>query len=164
MEGNTFISWATQELLHLEVEADVTPALTRSLKGTPQAQNRQRQVMKRPKLFDHYVLNLPASALSFVKSFKGIYKGYEELFEPHTEVRLPLVHVYCFSKHSEDEAAEQEICKEISSQLNYEMTPAPSAGNSNDAVSVYDVRNVAPHKRMFCATFRIPAKVAFART
>jgi tRNA (guanine37-N1)-methyltransferase len=47
------------------------------------------------------------------------------------------------------------ICKEVSEQLGYEITP------QTPETTIWDVRDVAPHKRMFCATFRLPEEVAF---
>lgn len=76
-----------------------------------------------------------------------------------------MIHVYCFSTKSEDNVKEgKEICEEISRKLGCEMT----LGKSGDAeregeVQIHDVRDVAPNKRMFCASFRLPSMVAFAR-
>lgn len=109
-----------------------------------------------PRTFSHYVMNLPASALTFLPSFIGIYVEHEALFYPHTETQLPLVHVYCFSSKSDDNAAEKvKICKEISGYLEFKI---------NDIeVEITDVRDVSPSKRMFCASFRLPAEVAFRK-
>lgn len=101
-------------------------------------------------------MNLPASALNFLPSFVGIYAEHETLFCPHTETQLPLVHVYCFSSKSDDNAAEKvKICKEISDYLELKINEAE--------VDITDVRDVSPSKRMFCASFRLPAEVAFRK-
>lgn len=71
-----------------------------------------------------------------------------------------MIHVYCFSTKSEDNKDEEaKICREISEQLGHEMKP----GNPSNAgeVEIWDVRDVAPLKRMFCASFRLPPEVAF---
>lgn len=71
-----------------------------------------------------------------------------------------MVHVYCFNTKSDDNKEEEvKICQEISEQIGYEMKP----GNPENAreVEIWDVRDVAPLKRMFCATFRLPMEVAF---
>lgn len=113
-----------------------------------------------PKTFNHYILNLPASAITFLPSFIGLYAGHEELFAPKTEVKLPVVHVYCFStKSDENKEEEMKICNEISEQLKYEMKPGDI--ETEGEVQVWDVRDVAPLKRMFCASFRLPGEVAF---
>ena len=162
MDGNAFIGSATQKLLSENVEVDITRPLPRYLRNNPEAQKRERTVMKRPHTFNHYILNLPASALTFLHSFRGVYKGQENLFFPVTEIQLPLVHVYCFNSQAEDVAAYREICTEISRQLAFDTRPATSSDEGYGAVSIIDVRDVAPNKRMFCATFRLPAEVAFS--
>jgi tRNA (guanine37-N1)-methyltransferase len=101
-------------------------------------------------------MNLPASAIDFLGSFNGLYNGHEELFEPHTSTKLPMVHVHCFSTKSEDNVKEGlEICARISASLGYAVRPG------DEEVVIHEVRDVAPKKRMFCASFRIPAEVAF---
>jgi tRNA (guanine37-N1)-methyltransferase len=80
----------------------------------------------------------------------------KKLFTPHTEQKLPMIHVHCFSTKSDDNVAEtKEICEEISRQLQHTVTP------ETPDVQIYDVRDVAPKKRMFCASFRLPEEVAF---
>jgi tRNA (guanine37-N1)-methyltransferase len=70
-----------------------------------------------------------------------------------------MVHVYCFAAKSDDNEHEAiEVCERISASLGVELRP----GSGEDEVRVHDVRDVAPQKRMFCASFRLPAPVAFA--
>jgi tRNA (guanine37-N1)-methyltransferase len=101
-------------------------------------------------------MNLPATAIDFLGSFNGLYHGHENLFAPHNEVKLPMVHVHCFSTKSDDNVKEGiEICERISEKLGYEVKPR------DEELVIHEVRDVAPNKRMFCASFRIPAEVAF---
>ena len=82
------------------------------------------------------------------------------MFAPHTSTKLPMIHVYCFNTKSDDNKEEEiKICKEISEHLMHEMKP----GNPENAgeVEIWDVRDVAPLKRMFRASFRLPKEVAF---
>jgi tRNA (guanine37-N1)-methyltransferase len=104
-------------------------------------------------------MNLPASAISFLPSFRGLYFGHEALFAPHTSTKLPMIHVYCFSTKSDDNARETaEICARVSEALGCEM----GSGEAEGEVSVLEVRDVSRNKRMFCASFRLPTEVAFA--
>lgn len=103
-------------------------------------------------------MNLPAIAVEFCKAYNGLYYGHEDLFEPHTDVKLPMVHVHCFSTKSDDNVQEGiEICERISKAIGFEIKPG-----DKDLV-ITDVRDVAPKKRMFCASFRIPGEVAFRK-
>lgn len=70
-----------------------------------------------------------------------------------------MVHVYCFSTKSDDNKAEEgKIYNEVSEQLGYR-----TGGVGKDEMEIWDVRDVAPQKRMFCASFRLPAEVAFRK-
>ncbi|KAI0974274.1 Met-10+ like-protein-domain-containing protein [Xylaria arbuscula] len=113
-----------------------------------------------PPTISHFVMNLPASAITFLSHYRGIYAGNEQLFEPHTSVKLPLVHVHCFAAKAEGEAPMLDICERITAELGVpiKLGDPEVAGEA----AVLEIRAVAPNKRMFCASFRIPAKVAFA--
>jgi tRNA (guanine37-N1)-methyltransferase len=101
-------------------------------------------------------MNLPASAVTFLDAFIGLYRGHENKFFPYTYFRLPMIHVYCFSTKSDDNVEEErKICKEISETIEFEIKPY------DPEVEIWDVRDVAPQKRMFCANFRLPREVAF---
>ncbi|KAI1466815.1 Met-10+ like-protein-domain-containing protein [Daldinia caldariorum] len=108
----------------------------------------------------HFVMNLPASAITFLSHFRGLYAGREELFVPHTSTKLPLVHVYCFAAKADDDTPLIDICERISAEIGVQMKLG-EAENVKE-VSVLEVRNVAPNKLMFCASFRLPPEVAFA--
>lgn len=48
-----------------------------------------------------------------------------------------------------------EICERISEKLGSIVKPG------DEELTIHEVRDVAPKKRMFCASFRLPAEVAF---
>ena len=109
-------------------------------------------------------MNLPASAITFLPSFIGLYSDVpgvpaseiRKLLAPHTDVKLPMIHVHCFNTKSDDNAAEKiSICEEISRQLQFSITV------DTPELFIHDVRDVAPKKRMFCVSFRLPEEVAF---
>lgn len=127
------------------------------------------RVLTQPRIFSHYVMNLPANAIDFLPSFIGLFArppvsealGVADpstLFTPHTDVQLPMVHVYCFGTKSDDNVEQEiDICQRISEKLDFKITREMLEGE------IYDVRDVAPNKRMFCASFRLPAEVAFRK-
>lgn len=105
-------------------------------------------------------MNLPSTAIDFVPDFSGLYRGHEELFAPKTTQKLPMIHCYCFGPKDEDddpegEVAKIQVCQQLSEKLGHEILP------STPEVDIFDVRDVAPNKRQFCATFRLPPEVAF---
>lgn len=67
-----------------------------------------------PRLVAHFVMNLPASALSFLDAYRGIYRPLLELpdFDVDAARRSrPMVHCYCFSRCTTPEEATPDICK-----------------------------------------------------
>ncbi len=159
-DGHSFIRTSTAGLLKSSKKVTLRPKIARSARtgrSSALVERSEPEVLIEPKIFSHYVLNLPATATTFLPSFIGLYAGHEDLFSPHTSTPLPMIHVYCFSTKSDgNKAEEMKICREISGQLGYEIAKA-----GDEEMEIWDVRDVAPEKRIFCASFRLPAEVAF---
>ncbi|KAL3453620.1 hypothetical protein BJX65DRAFT_292635 [Aspergillus insuetus] len=168
MDGRHFIPWAAKELLKNKPLTVTLYAKARRPDTTPEKERKPApppEVYERPQVFDHYVMNLPGSAIEFLDAFRGVYAGHENLFAPHTDKPLPLVHVYCFSGHSENEHDDHvDICQRISERLGYTITTEDCVGGTGNPeleLSIHNVRLVSPNKQMFCASFRLPREVAF---
>ncbi|KAG0229354.1 tRNA(m(1)G37)methyltransferase [Actinomortierella wolfii] len=102
------------------------------------------------KTFDHFVMNLPASAIEFLDAFRGLFKGKEaEIPEPKRQ--LPMIHCHCFSKSEEPE-------KDVKERVEAVM----GGPLDMDSFHLHFVRKVAPNKDMFCVSFRLPSEIAFA--
>lgn len=153
-DGRTFIRTAVAELAQTDRKVEVTKKTSRK---DPAARPEVLQTLSQPRTFEHFVLNLPASAITFLPSFIGVFPpSVRQILGD--DIKMPLIHVYCFSTKSDDNVEEGiKICEEITRQLQYEMKPGKIAEGN---VEIYDVRDVAPNKRMFCASFRLPVAVA----
>lgn len=92
----------------------------------------------------HIVMNLPAMAVEFLDAFRHLLDT-----EYCTDVMLPTVHCYGFSK---DDNPEKDIRKRAEEYL----------GSVLESCSIHLVRNVAPNKEMMCISFKLPATVVFA--
>ncbi|KAG0200783.1 tRNA(m(1)G37)methyltransferase [Mortierella sp. NVP41] len=102
------------------------------------------------KTFDHFVMNLPATAIEFLDAFRGLFKGREkEIPEPKTQ--LPMIHCHCFSK---SEKPEDDVRERVEAVMGGKL--------ELDSVKLHWVRKVAPNKDMYCISFRLPAEIAFA--
>ncbi|KAK3639969.1 tRNA(m(1)G37)methyltransferase [Elasticomyces elasticus] len=161
-DGRAFIRTASARLAKTDHSVNI---MSRPSKKEPNTKPSILRTLQQPKTFQHFALNLPASALTFLPSFVGLYPQSLRAHLPGT-FAMPLVHVYCFSTKSDDNVAEgTQICEEIGRQLQYPgMKPGKVDQDGEGAVEVFDVRDVAPKKRMFCATFRLPEEVAFRQT
>jgi tRNA (guanine37-N1)-methyltransferase len=159
-DGHVFIQHAVDDLLNLTATHQNTISIPKKLSrnARPSDPASEPTIITIPQTISHFVMNLPATAIDFLGSFNGLYHGHESLFEPHTEVKLPMVHVHCFSTKSDDNVREGiEICERISEKLGYVVKPG------DEELVIHEVRDVAPKKRMFCASFRLPGEVAFRK-
>lgn len=162
-DGHTFIPNSARQLLATTHTAKVPKKISRTeAKALGLKAADLFSPVPQPKTFSHYVMNLPSTAIDFVPDFIGLYAGHEALFAPHTETKLPMVHCYCFAPKHEDGDPEMLvpkgiICKELSERLGFEMDIGM------EDLSIWDVRDVAPNKRQYCASFRIPAEVAYRK-
>ncbi|KAF2400490.1 hypothetical protein EJ06DRAFT_582318 [Trichodelitschia bisporula] len=149
-DGRMFIREAVAELYHSDHSVQLQTKVSRSKKERP-----QMKTYRQPKVFNHFVMNLPATAITFLPSFIGAYS----LAQIPPSEPMPKIHVYCFDAKEDDNAAAfQHICDEISRQLEFKFKPGDE--EKEGEVQIWDVRDVAPGKRMFCATFRLPFEVA----
>ena len=167
--GHDFIHTAARDLWTASQHAVNVTTKIRPQQGKPRPSNpRPRQqptitkTLTQPRTFAHYVMNLPALALTFLPSYIGLYSRISGMAP---EAPLPYVHAYCFSTKSDDNVREARvICEEVSQQLGVEMRPGPAGDLTalkEGEIWVYDVRDVAPSKRMFCASFRLPGEIAW---
>lgn len=160
-DGHDFIPWAVQELLR-QSRSGVTANLRTKIPSQDHLhRGRQRtevETFHLPPTFAHFVMNLPASAIGFLGAFRGVYRGHERYFEPDTTTKLPMIHVYCFlpKENDHDEAVRRQVCRQISAELQSEITPETAE------TEISDVRDVSRVKNMYRVSFRLPAPVAFA--
>lgn len=166
-DARTFIKDGIHALLDFQKE---TPTLTIPPKGrvsrsNPNQPRPQPEVIKVPRHYSHYVMNLPDTATEFLDSFIGLYHKAEireKVFgsDKPEDVKLPMVHVHCFHKHDAHapEPTEAEIFEDlrvrVSKKINHEMKA--------EELSVHNVRKVAPTKSMFCISFKLPLQVALS--
>ncbi|RMZ91850.1 hypothetical protein DV736_g890, partial [Chaetothyriales sp. CBS 134916] len=163
-DGRAFIRQANEDIRHNMHEVRFQPQI--KISRTADASERREalawararaKTVTRPRSFDHFVMNLPATAVEFLDAFRGLYHGRESEFAPTTERRLPLIHVHLFQGRKDTDAEEHtEVCQRVTENLGHVIKP-------DDAdVDMHYVRLVSPKKKMYCASFRLPGEVAFA--
>ncbi|KAF2147789.1 hypothetical protein K461DRAFT_233702 [Myriangium duriaei CBS 260.36] len=148
-DGHKFIKDAALQLAKTDYQ--VASGTSPKRKASPKPAEQKTRVQ--PKSFSHYVMNLPASATDFLPNFVGLYSG--EIKKHLSDPKMPMIHCYCFETKSDDNVEEgKRICELISKLIGYTITP------ETPETTIWDVRDVAPKKRMFCASFRLPKEVA----
>lgn len=145
----------------------MVPSKQKFSRSNPDAKRPPPTVVPIPPTISHFVMNLPASAIEFLSCYRGLYAGQEALFAPSTKTDLPMVHVHCFALKSDDDVPRIDICERVSKELGMTLgwdgqIVATGSEVKDGQVAVHHVRDVAPAKSMYCASFRLPAEVAFA--
>ena len=113
--------------------------------------------------FDHAILNLPSTAISFLDCFIGL--GYRIT---HSGASVggaqPRIHVYCFST-AEDPGPD--VVQRAAEVLQCDVAEFGSGpfklcpdSETEDKTTVHIVRNVAPKKNMICLSFTLPLSVS----
>ncbi|EOR04144.1 tRNA (guanine(37)-N1)-methyltransferase [Wallemia ichthyophaga EXF-994] len=152
LDGREFIKSAHKSLKSNPFP-ETTPILTQK-----QQKELKRSVTQFPThppqdYIDHYVMNLPATAIEFLDAFKPTYTEIQQQ-NKHNQQALsltrPMVHVHCFSKAEDKQLATAEICERATNALDHPITP------DIDDYNLHHVRSVAPNKEMYCLSFRIP--------
>jgi tRNA (guanine37-N1)-methyltransferase len=159
MDGREFIRQATRELSGRNTSVNILRRTKRARQSRSRSPHRKAsgKTINALKAFQHYVMNLPASAVEFLDAFKGTYAGRSQEFAPLSEMRLPMIHVYCFSEQKETEEQDHEaVCERVSKHLEHKITP------ETPDTDIHFVRRVSPRKKMFCVSFRLPPEIAFA--
>ncbi|KAK5941420.1 tRNA(m(1)G37)methyltransferase [Knufia obscura] len=165
VDGAEFIRMAPQLLLEQQRTVEIVPKFVQGRKMTKDDRTKAQEHLQanaqkiiEPPTFDHFIMNLPASAIEFLPAFKGIYYGHEKLFSAGGR-KLPIVHVYTFQARRDTEDEERsELRQRLSHHLGYELSM------DRDEVNLHRARLVAPSKLYYCASFRLPAAVAFAKS
>lgn len=162
-DGSEFVRTAAQQLLQEQRTFTKKPFINIPRSATPEQKEKIQAEMEakstlitEPPTFDHFVMNLPATGIEFLHAFKGIYHGHEHLFASENGRRLPMVHVYTFqARYDSEDDEREELRKRLSAYIGFELSDA-------DEVVLHRARLVAPNKLYYCASFRLPAAVAFA--
>ncbi|KAF9551197.1 tRNA(m(1)G37)methyltransferase [Mortierella hygrophila] len=163
LDGREFIRKAVEDLEKSGYQTPVAvPTVPKSKKGAavlkpetsaapaPVAPVTPTAPAHKFKTFDHFVMNLPATAIEFLDAFRGLFKGREEQI-PEPKVQLPMIHCHCFSK---SDKPEDDVRERVEAVMGGKL--------ELDSVKLHWVRKVAPNKDMYCISFRLPAEIAFA--
>ena len=147
-----------------------------------------RQLAKNHVAVDAVIMNLPADAISFLGVFRGLFAADADGGASSVNLPLPRVHVYCFSKSETIEEARVDVARRVLAELGL-PPPVPLPTTTAASVAAADatasdvassdyvldhanrlltnslvirgIRDVAPRKIMCCASFDLPAAVAF---
>ena len=123
----------------------VSSALASELQLSESCNRNAREVTS----ISHIIMNLPASAVTFLGSLRGLFASVPE--EQRLRWKLPQVHCYYFSK-SADPC--QDALEAVERHLEAKLEP--------ESYEVKVVRDVSPNKLMVRVSFRLPQAAAYS--
>lgn len=90
----------------------------------------------RTQLVQHYIMNLPDSAITFLNAFIGLLTPLfsDPLFTSMSKegkVEMPMIHVYCFTRFTERDAAQLDICQVSLSLMSGPQLARTGVGKEN---------------------------------
>ena len=103
------------------------------------------------KMYRHILMNLPATAVEFLDTFKGLFSRIP--VSKRSSFTLPTVHCYGFSKS--ENSSEQDSLDMVVKKLGVDKL-------REGTYSLSMVRKVAPNKAMTRVSFQLPDRVAYA--
>lgn len=144
----------SEPVTHRQREKEAREARTRREAGLPPLPQPAKEPPA-PQVIDHFVMNLPDSALEFLDAYNGAFTPL--LTEPgyDKDTVLPMVHVHCFTRFIDAEPAERDVQERASATLGRPVT------SDMEGYNLHLVRRVAPNKDMYCLSFRLPKEVAY---
>lgn len=159
-DGRQFIQESAKALLDFKKErngiVELLPRRMSRSKPTPS------EKISIPPTFNHYVMNLPDSAITFLDGFIGLYSDtdiQQEAFSgAPTQDQMPWIHVHCF--HKCDPHQPEPPQEEIHESLRQRVNSAMKYDIPMEKLEFHKVRKVAPTKLMYCITFKLPLQVA----
>jgi len=114
-----------------------------------------------PLRFDHCFMNLPVDAVEFLDAFIGLFNKADPaiwLRENDKEIVLPTIHVYGFSFEQDKSKALDWFVERIGKAMDYPEF------KKEDIISFHNIRDVSPQSHMYSTSFKLPEKVAFAKS
>ncbi|KAF5368582.1 hypothetical protein D9758_002184 [Tetrapyrgos nigripes] len=154
-DGREFIRNAFQRVFDTPFPPYTGPKLSKTLarklekQGKRVAETKASDSLPPRKTIDHFIMNLPDTAIQFLDAFRGAITS-REMMDAY-ESKMPLVHCHCFTRELEEDKAAADIKERVEEKLGHELKE----------YSVAHVRSVAPNKEMYCIAFRLPSEVVY---
>ncbi len=102
-------------------------------------------------------MNLPVDAVEFLDAFIGLFKNANpKIWNDNEtgELKLPMIHVYGFTYHHDENQAKAFFVERIGKAMKY------PGFSDKDLAHFHNIRTVSPQSIMYGVSFRLPKEVA----